>query len=500
MPKRPCDEDDTSLAARLKNITQPAGTRPPVFEVPADTDAASRTLLTVTDERLDSLARRSDRMNWPADFRAQVSPNGRGGATRKQLLQTLFAAYNGPGGRRHAHATCADQTVETRWLVDAQGGESRHAVVTHKDGVVMTALFGDGRIDPRLLEKMARKTSHQNSASDITGAFTKGIKSLHGKEDMKAVLDLLSQTAPLRSFRSPDGFAIEERRDQDAYLATIHHANGKIIKVERYAQPKSDEELLKHMNKAFSKSRTATGAAWMSPQALQKQWVKSEEPSVVVKQEPQEWSRAGVDGYLFDSDGRPLSREALRIDERTPILVDTCGLSEDKAARYRQQLRSQVDDVLRAWEQGQLPKLYDQIGLHVVPTASYGWGVRTTKDIPAGTLIGLYGGMVFDAETWESRYRTQQERDLHGNYLLQPHDKGSYIDSRDRLLRNPMGFLNHPSSKSPCNLKTLKCGPLVVGFVTTRDVACGDELTFSYGWHPHFTGTARTPHDLSGAD
>ena len=201
-----------------------------------------------------------------------------------------------------------------------------------------------------------------------------------------------------------------------------------------------------------------------------------------------------ISWQLLDADNQPVSRQKLRIEANTPIITDTTGMTDTVRSTHLQSLRRQLDTLMQAYEQGELETFYRTLDLtvNISPMAGAGLGVIATNKIPKGTLIGPYIGKVLAADAWESQYSNLQERDMAGAYVLQTADRQMYIDPRTN--RGLLGFLNRPHHRAPWNLRHVTCGPLWVGFVTTREIHPGEELTFNYGSDYGSAGSRRNPH------
>lgn len=113
-----------------------------------------------------------------------------------------------------------------------------------------------------------------------------------------------------------------------------------------------------------------------------------------------------------------------------------------------------------------------------------GWCLTTRAAIPTGTPVCCYVGELVPQKG--IRQRQELSRRGQGTHLLTVREhtsRGLLVTSIDAALSgNISRFVNHSCAPNltPC---PLRCGVFVptVVLVTLRDVAAGEELTFSYG-------------------
>jgi hypothetical protein len=131
-------------------------------------------------------------------------------------------------------------------------------------------------------------------------------------------------------------------------------------------------------------------------------------------------------------------------------------------------------------------------GIQVRSAGAKGRGAFALGGFPAGTLVGDYIGEVIDDAELARRYTTRDPAweaarlargaTATGDYVL-AYGEGLYVDAEDPAHSNWCRYINHARDAN-LDLKTLPKG---VGgrprawFVTNRDIAAGEELSFDYG-------------------
>lgn len=118
--------------------------------------------------------------------------------------------------------------------------------------------------------------------------------------------------------------------------------------------------------------------------------------------------------------------------------------------------------------------------LSVRQSPVHGNGVFATENIPAGTLVCIYGGELISAEEAELRSEKRSRENPNAPIYIFEIDENLHIDATDTGTENPARFINHSCDENCEAVWNERDRQLEIRAL--RDITSGEELSFDYGF------------------
>ncbi len=125
----------------------------------------------------------------------------------------------------------------------------------------------------------------------------------------------------------------------------------------------------------------------------------------------------------------------------------------------------------------------------------HGNGVFATENIPAGTLVCVYGGELISSEEVERRSEARSKAASDAPIYIFEIDENFCIDATNTGIENPARFINHSCNENCEAVWNERERRLEIR--TLREILPGEELSFDYGFglagffeHPCRCGSA----------
>ena len=185
------------------------------------------------------------------------------------------------------------------------------------------------------------------------------------------------------------------------------------------------------------------------------------------------------------------SRIGLRYLDRSRVVSERFEAYSWANSPYAQANRVEFEELSRLYAEDLKKSKRAEVFLAFI-SDQVGWGVFAQKDLPAGTLVGEYTGIIREAQDCEP------VRDDKGHFLSDyawnypdelPDGTEFEIDARDE--GNELRFVNHSFEPNVGVDHTLVDGIFVTFFKALTNIPAGTQLLIDYG-EEYWSGGFRT--------